>query len=109
MKIFICLSTIALTVLLFVSGCMRTVADRTDNSNANALPPKQETESDAPRIKPADAKAEVEAGHALIVDTRAAEQYNQEHIQGAINVPINEFENRIKELPTDKKIIAYCS
>lgn len=64
---------------------------------------------DAPRITLADAKKDFDAGNVVFVDTRAEVQYKQDHIKGAINVPAEAMETRYKEIPTGKKIIAYCS
>lgn len=64
---------------------------------------------EAPRISLDDAKKDFDAGNVIFVDTRAEVQYKQEHIKGAINVPAEAMETRYKEIPTDKKIIAYCS
>ena len=66
-------------------------------------------DDDAPRISLADAKADYDAGKAVIVDARGAESYTTEHIKGSINVPLGDFEAHYKEIPTDKKIIVYCS
>jgi rhodanese-related sulfurtransferase len=43
------------------------------------------------------------------VDTRAENSYKTEHIKGAVNVPVEAFEAKYKDIPTGKKIIAYCS
>ena len=64
---------------------------------------------DAPRITLADAKADFDSGKVIIVDTRAESAYKEEHIKGAINVPFADFEAQYQKIPTDKKIIAYCS
>jgi len=64
---------------------------------------------DAARISLEEAKKAFDAGDAVFVDTRAASAYQGEHIKGAINIPAGEFETRYKEVPKDKKIIAYCS
>lgn len=64
---------------------------------------------DAPRISLADAKKDFDAGNAVFVDTRAEIAYKGEHIKGSINVPMEAVETRYKEIPTGKKIIAYCS
>lgn len=64
---------------------------------------------DAPRITLAEAKKDFDDGKVIFVDTRAEVTYKQEHIKGAINVPMEAFEIKYKEIPTDKKIIAYCS
>ncbi|MEO6588630.1 MAG: rhodanese-like domain-containing protein [Pyrinomonadaceae bacterium] len=64
---------------------------------------------DAPRITLEEAKKDFDAGNAVFVDTRADGSYKTEHIKGAINVPAEAAEMRYKEIPTGKKIIAYCS
>jgi rhodanese-related sulfurtransferase len=45
----------------------------------------------------------------VFVDTRAKSAYDVEHIKGAINMTTADVEARYKEIPTGKKIIAYCS
>lgn len=64
---------------------------------------------EAPRISLADAKKDFDTGTAVFVDSRPAESYKDLHIKGAINVPLSDAETRWKEIPTDKKIIVYCS
>jgi 3-mercaptopyruvate sulfurtransferase SseA len=66
-------------------------------------------EDNAPRINLAEAKKEFDAGNAVFVDTRAESAFKQERIKGAINIPADQFEARYKQIPTGKKIIAYCS
>jgi 3-mercaptopyruvate sulfurtransferase SseA len=66
-------------------------------------------EDEAPRITLAEAKKEFDAGTAVFVDTRGEAAYNNERIKGAVNVSMENFEAKYKSLPTDKKIIAYCS
>ena len=65
--------------------------------------------SNAPRISLADAKKDFDAGTAVFIDTHAPEQFAQQHIAGAINVPANNMEPYINNIPKGKKIIAYCS
>ena len=64
---------------------------------------------DAPRISLADAKKDFDAGNVVFIDTRAEAAFKQEHVKGAINVPMESFEAKFKDIPTGKKIIAYCS
>lgn len=64
---------------------------------------------DAPRITLADAKKDFDAGSAVFIDTRGADSYKQEHVKGAINISLDAVATRYKEIPTGKKIIAYCS
>ena len=108
-----------LAIALFVSTACQTAsttgttADNINKSNkpANSAPKTDEHGhvDDAPRITVADAKKEFDAGNVIFVDTRAKAAYDTEHIKGAVNMTTNDVEARYKELPTDKKIIAYCS
>ncbi|HEX8734249.1 MAG TPA: rhodanese-like domain-containing protein [Pyrinomonadaceae bacterium] len=79
------------------------------NKSQTASQPHKEPADDAPRISLADAKKDFDAGNAVFVDTRAEIAYKQEHVKGSINVPMEAVETRYKDIPTDKKIIAYCS
>ena len=83
------------------------------NTNSAADAPKKDEHGDqadaAPRITLADAKKDFDAGNVVFVDTRAEATYKQEHVKGAINMPMEAVEARYKEIPTGKKIIAYCS
>ena len=63
----------------------------------------------APRITLADAKKDFDAGVVIFIDTRAESAYKNERIKGAINMSAEAVEARYKEIPADKKIIAYCS
>jgi DNA-binding transcriptional ArsR family regulator/rhodanese-related sulfurtransferase len=44
----------------------------------------------------------------IILDARPANEYHAGHIAGAISVPIDELQNRLQSLPTDKEYVAYC-
>jgi NADPH-dependent 2,4-dienoyl-CoA reductase/sulfur reductase-like enzyme/rhodanese-related sulfurtransferase len=46
---------------------------------------------------------------ALILDVRTPSEYDFGHIEGAINIPIDELRSRMNELPLDREILTYCS
>jgi hypothetical protein len=62
---------------------------------------------DVRRISPAEARLFVDAGQAVMVDTRSAESYGSRHAAGAISLPESEAPGRLGELPTDKGLIFY--
>ncbi len=70
---------------------------------------KLENDSQVPRISQEDAKKDYDAGTAVFVDSRAEANYNQEHITGALSIPIGSTEDKFSVLPKNKKIIVYCS
>lgn len=43
-----------------------------------------------------------------VLDVRPPEEYAAGHLPGAINIPVHELEKRIKELPKQREVIAYC-
>ncbi|MFN8672749.1 MAG: metalloregulator ArsR/SmtB family transcription factor [Candidatus Sericytochromatia bacterium] len=44
----------------------------------------------------------------LLIDVRPKEEYENAHIKGAISIPLSEIENKIKNIPNNKDIVAYC-
>ena len=48
------------------------------------------------------------AHEVVILDTRPAGEYVAGHIAGAISVPVDEIQGRLRQLPKDKEYVAYC-
>ena len=44
-----------------------------------------------------------------IFDIRKKSEFDSEHLQGAINVPLNEINNHLAEFPKDEKFIIHCA
>ena len=44
----------------------------------------------------------------LFVDVRTPAEYKEEHLRGAMFIPLNELDRRYSELDRQKKIITYC-
>ena len=44
----------------------------------------------------------------VVLDVRSREGYNEGHLPGAVNIPFEELPARMKGLPRQKDIIAYC-
>jgi len=47
-------------------------------------------------------------GDVVLVDVRPREEFDAGHIEGARSIPIDDFEQRLAELPADREIVAYC-
>jgi len=61
-------------------------------------------------ISPEDLKALLDENYnAYILDVRSRQSFSQGHIPKAVNIPLNELENRRNEIPLTKEIIAYGS
>jgi len=45
---------------------------------------------------------------AFLLDVRDADEFEEAHIPGAVNLPLNEIRSRMGELPRDREISIYC-
>ena len=117
MKKILALSAFLTITLLVSTACQLASTSSADDGNkankpANSAAPKADDHGHAdtaPRITLADAKKDFDAGNVVFIDTRAKAAYDTEHIKGSINMTTDAVEARYKEIPADKKIIAYCS
>lgn len=79
-------------VLAFVQEYFKSV---TDNANF--------------QITPADADTMLQAGEAMLLDIRTAEDFAAAHIEGAVNLPYaKDMQTGFADLPKDEKIIVAC-
>jgi DNA-binding transcriptional ArsR family regulator len=54
-------------------------------------------------------RARLKAGEPLLMlDVRPTEEYQAAHVVGAVSIPLEELEQRLRELPHDREIVAYC-
>jgi 3-mercaptopyruvate sulfurtransferase SseA len=117
------LLVISLLILLVLSACNAALpqADSTPKSYPNPSYPNPIqtqaeqasplTEADVPRVTVEESKLAFDNGEAVIVDVRSAEAYAAGHAAGAINIPLDQFENNIANVPLEKDqwIIPYCT
>lgn len=47
-------------------------------------------------------------GLVLVLDVRPSEEFSAGHVPGAVNVPLSDLGRRLKDLPKEREIIAYC-
>jgi len=47
-------------------------------------------------------------GLVTVLDVRPPEEFAAGHLPGAVNIPVNELEKRLAELPKRKEVVAYC-
>jgi rhodanese-related sulfurtransferase len=45
---------------------------------------------------------------AVLIDTRPRVEYEAGHLPGALSMPVDELPKRLRELPRDRPIVAYC-
>ncbi len=72
----------------------------------NGTPPPP-SEDYVPRISPAKLHRLQERGQVVVVDVRMPAAYERVHIKGALNIPLEELDERAGELDGNKTIVFY--
>lgn len=77
-------------------------------ATAKAMPTQEIKPEDVPRIS-VDELILLQAKKAVfLIDVRVKDSYT-EKILGAVQIPIDEIEARLKEIPRNKEIVTYCA
>jgi rhodanese-related sulfurtransferase/predicted transcriptional regulator len=50
----------------------------------------------------------IRANDVVLIDVRPEREFAEEHLPGALSVPLGLLESRLEQLPKDRTIIAYC-
>ena len=64
--------------------------------------------SDAEPVQMDELLKRARSEHVVILDTRPATEYVAGHIAGAISVPVDDLQRRLRQLPKRKEYVAYC-
>ena len=116
MRNILCIAMLMSFALLF--GCQTASSSSATASENKSVVKTEDSEPKADshdpeagvkRISLADAKKAFDKGEAFFIDTRSAAAFTNEHIEGAINMPSSQVEDRYQEIPKDKTIVVYCS
>jgi 3-mercaptopyruvate sulfurtransferase SseA len=119
MRLFLSLSAgVVLAATLLLAGCnsKEMKGNAASGGGSNSGQPVTTASStpivpndDVRRVTTVELRDALDKGTAIVIDTRPAESYKQNHIKGSINIPVDQVADRISELPRDKMIVAYCS
>jgi rhodanese-related sulfurtransferase len=76
----------------------------------NALSARPDLLSWAERITPKALAGELRSSEPpLVVDVREAEEWGERHIEGSINLPLDELNDRLAELPRGWRLVVVCT
>jgi rhodanese-related sulfurtransferase/DNA-binding transcriptional ArsR family regulator len=64
--------------------------------------------SDAEPVQMDELLKRARSENMVILDTRPATEYAAGHIAGAISVPVDDLQRRLRQLPKRKEYVAYC-
>lgn len=63
----------------------------------------------ATEVGPTEAKKDIDAGTAVLLDVRSVESRQKKHIPGSLHIPRADLAQRMKDVPRGKTVITYCS
>jgi rhodanese-related sulfurtransferase/DNA-binding transcriptional ArsR family regulator len=63
---------------------------------------------DAEPVEMADLLKRARSKTVIVLDTRPANEYAAGHIAGALSVPVDALQQRLRQLPKGKEYVAYC-
>lgn len=64
--------------------------------------------SDAEAVEMKELLKRSRSNRVVVLDTRPAAEYAAGHIAGAISVPVDDLQQRLRQLPRGKEYVAYC-
>ena len=75
-----------------------------------ALESRPELVEETERIAAGDLSAALESpAPPLVLDVRNPREWEQKHIEGSVNIPLNHLQERLGELPRDRTILVHCA
>jgi rhodanese-related sulfurtransferase/predicted transcriptional regulator len=86
----------------------RTVAERRLADLEQLVNEHFEDRSQHAAIGMRDLLERIRSSDVIVLDARPANEYAAGHIAGAISIPIEELQQRLRSLPRDKEYVAYC-
>lgn len=99
-------------VIVGSSGCSNdTAAVPTIANDTAPVPTIANDTAPVPAIAAADLASRIEDGTSpLILDVRTPEEFHEGHVPDAINIPFDELDQRLSEIPSSKsdEIVVHC-
>ncbi|WP_135609925.1 rhodanese-like domain-containing protein [Methanococcoides sp. AM1] len=97
-KIVLVLAILVVSVVIL--GCADPgMSDQVDGDNATA---------GYTDVSVQEAKEMIDSGDVFLLDVRTVNEFETEHIEGAVNIDVNELGSRLDEVPQDETILVYC-
>jgi rhodanese-related sulfurtransferase/DNA-binding transcriptional ArsR family regulator len=91
-----------------LSGSLRTVAERRLAELERLVRAEFKARSDAEAVSLDELLARSRRDEVVVLDTRPTHEYQAGHIPGALSIPVDELQQRLRRLPRNKEYVAYC-
>ncbi len=105
LKVYYCISGDDVIKLL---DALRAVAERHVTDVQHLVNTYLTVKDDLEPIPRTELLERVRDGLVTVLDVRPPEEYAAGHVPGAVNIPLQELEQRLEELGKNQEIVAYC-
>jgi rhodanese-related sulfurtransferase/DNA-binding transcriptional ArsR family regulator len=95
-------------IVFELSRTLRTVAERRLAELERIVSEQFVDGSEAEAVSIKELLRRGRSGDVIVLDTRPAGEYAAGHIPGALSMPVDDLEKRLKELPRKRSYVAYC-
>jgi rhodanese-related sulfurtransferase/DNA-binding transcriptional ArsR family regulator len=95
-------------IVFELSRTLRTVAERRLAELERIVGEQFGDRSEAEAVSMKELLRRRRSADVVVLDTRPAGEYAAGHIPGALSMPVDDLERRLKELPRKKAYVAYC-
>jgi rhodanese-related sulfurtransferase/DNA-binding transcriptional ArsR family regulator len=95
-------------IVFELSRTLRTVAERRLAELERIVSEQFGDRSEAEAVSMKELLRRRRSADVVVLDTRPAGEYAAGHIPGALSMPVDDLERRLKELPRKKAYVAYC-
>ena len=112
-KIRYILPVVIIALLVYMSGCKQSMGNPIVSSETTTSLTSESTLPSSTiaghSITAQEAKIQLDAGQAVIfLDVRTQPEFDGNHINGAVSIPVADLPNRLSEIPSDKQIVVYA-
>ncbi|MBK5936182.1 ArsR/SmtB family transcription factor [Halorhodospira halophila] len=94
--------------VLTLMSTLRRVAERNIAEVNQLIAQYFEDHQDLDTLSSAELLERLQRNEVTLIDVRPPEEYASGHLPGAINVPLDELEARLQDLPAEQQVVAYC-
>lgn len=89
-------------------GALRQYVDYNHGQIRQLLADSEQQPMQLEGISREELRQRLQEGGMTLLDVRSPEEFAQGHLPGAINIPLEELEQRLSELAADQEWVAYC-
>lgn len=94
--------------VLSILSALKLQADYTRQEFQSLINQKEPSEDKLASVSYDELIEGIKTKQIMLIDVRPEEEYQENHLSGALNIPLYQLEQHLAQLPKDMEIVAYC-